>query len=283
MPQRDVHNRHLVIHNPCIHLNKATNTYILEIIKRIKKIIIDPMKKDSIYDKKIFSKILCRLLSISIVFILVSFPIHFGQIEARALACNERTILVTGFGPWHIHEINPSGLVALALNNTTIDTYRIIGRELSVDFKESTDQIIQAISVYEPELIISLGLAAKAKNIRVETLAFNIQLDSLSEKPLTSLKRIHPDGPFFFQTTLDIKNSFLAMNQKAPTVKSYSAGLYICNSLFYQTQYYLNHQHMDTPMGFIHIPQISTVDPDGLELQTIIDAIYACICVNLDL
>ncbi|MDG6228570.1 MAG: pyroglutamyl-peptidase I [Candidatus Thermoplasmatota archaeon] len=243
---------------------------------------IDPMIIDNIYDKKIFARSWYRITIISIVIFLVLFPFPLGHSQATPLEHDERMILVTGFGPWHIHEINPSGLVALALNNITIDPYRIIGLELSVDFKESTDQMISAISVYEPDLIVSLGLAAKATNIRIETLSLNIQFDSLSEKPLKSIKRIQPEGPFFFQTTLDMAASLLAMNQKAPTVKSYSAGLYICNSLFYQTQHYLHHHNMDTPMGFIHIPQISPIAPEGLDLETIIDAIYACICVNLD-
>lgn len=241
------------------------------------------MKKYIIYDKNYCIKACYRFLTISLVFLLVSAPFPFSYSEARTLEHNEKNILVTGFGPWHIHEINPSGLVALALNNTTIDFYRIIGIELSVDFIESTDQMITAISIYKPELIVSLGLAAKAKNIRVETLALNIQFDSLLEKPLTSLKRIQPDGPLFYQTTLDMEAILPAMNKKVPTVKSYSAGLYICNSLFYQTQYYLDHQDMDTPMGFIHIPQISSVNPEGLDLEIIINAIYDCISLHLDL
>ena len=239
------------------------------------------MKEKNGNIKNICYRYITAVFLIMIFLPMMQNPIIIQSTVGQMIQTDDAIILVTGFGPWHTNDINPSGLAAIAMNNTTINEYKIIGFELPVDFQESVDQMVQAIDTYEPDLIISLGLAANAKNIRVEILAINIRFDSLADKPFTTLRYIDKDGPLFLRSTLTIDESVQAIKQYTPSIKSYSAGLYICNTLFYQTIRYLNEHDKDIPMGFIHVPQITPTNPDGINLETIIHAIEACILANI--
>lgn len=243
--------------------------------------MVDFMMKNIIYDKKIRQ----RSVSIFIIIVLLFFLVQIPSINSRCLCPSTQTengiILVTGFGPWYTNDINPSGLTAIALNGTYIEQYQIIGIELPVDFHSSVEQMISAIETFQPVLIISLGLAASAENIRVETLAINIQFDSLADHPFKTLQWVSPNGPLFLRSTIDINASIQAIAECTPVVKSYSAGLYICNTVFYQTLYYVEEHHQNIPMGFIHVPQVTPTNPNGPELETIQQAIKACIHANI--
>lgn len=239
------------------------------------------MKKNIKYDKKVNQKTVGLLFSAIILSFTLQIPLVETCCAYEITQTENGIILLTGFGPWHTNEINPSGLIALALNGTFIEQYQIIGIEVPVDFQESVEQMVQAIILFQPDLIISLGLAANAENIQVETLAVNIQFDSLADHPFQTLQRLQPDGRLFLRSTLDIDVTIQAISQHTSAVKSYSAGLYICNAVFYQTIYYLEEQHQNIPMGFIHVPQIRPTNPAGPQLETIQQAIRACILANI--
>lgn len=218
-----------------------------------------------------------------IIFICLQTSLIKAEIDVSTIENNEHYILVTGFGPWHIHDENPSGLAALFLNDTTISTYHIIGIELPVDFNESVTKMIQSIESYDPEFILSLGLAANAKSVRLENLAVNIQFDSLDDYPFQTIKMINPTGRLFLQTTLDVKESISAMKKiEIPVIQSYSAGLYICNTLFYQTLSYLQEYSPDVPMGFLHVPQINPMNQNDIDLDMIVNAARVCISVYIE-
>ncbi|MFH0767642.1 MAG: hypothetical protein V1920_06080 [Bacillota bacterium] len=218
-----------------------------------------------------------------IIFICLQTSLIKAEIDVSTIENNEHYILVTGFGPWHIHDENPSGLAALFLNDTTISTYHIIGIELPVDFNESVTKMIQSIESYDPEFILSLGLAANAKSVRLENLAVNIQFDSLDDHPFQTIKRINPNGRLFLQTTLDVKESISAMKKiEIPVIQSYSAGLYICNTLFYKTLSYLQEYSPDVPMGFLHVPQINPMNQNDIDLDMIVNAARVCIIVYIE-
>ena len=239
------------------------------------------MNKYIKYDKKI-SRSIYSLFTITTIIFLSTQIAPIEECTAISTGINTQpTILITGFGPWHIYDENPSGIVATQLNNTTLDEYHIIGIVLPVDFNDSVTQMITAINVHHPTLIISLGLAANAKNIRVETLAVNLQFDSLTTNPLQTIQRINPSGTFFLRSTLDIDSSLTAIRQYTPVIQSYFAGVYICNTVFYQTLQYLKEHNATIPMGFLHVPQTKSTNPDGIELETIIQAVQACISANI--
>ncbi len=74
-----------------------------------------------------------------------------------------RSVLVTGFEPFGTYPINPSQVIAETLNGSTLHDAEIIGIILPVNFTTSVEKAKEAIELYKPDVVISLGLNAKAE------------------------------------------------------------------------------------------------------------------------
>jgi pyroglutamyl-peptidase len=196
---------------------------------------------------------------------------------------NENIILVTGFKPFDVYEINPSELVALQLNNTLIQNYTIKGYVLPVDYRTAPQKIKQLISLYHPKLIISLGLAGKAESIHIEKIAVNLRIDPDERFPLLTLRKVNTSGPWIQSSTFDssaIKNQIL--NEGIPVEYSFSAGLYVCNAILYETLFYQKETDQSIPTGFLHVPQLDNQHPDGMSLDMMIQAVNAAILSQIN-
>ena len=196
---------------------------------------------------------------------------------------NNKTILITGFKPFHIYPINPSEIIVEELNGSSINNYTIIGKVLPIDFEIAPYIVRQAIEEYQPSMIINLGLAPNETTIRLETLAINIQYDPYVDNPFQTLKKVKDNGPILLKSNLDIRRSYSALKEENIPVKiTYSAGWYLCNTVFYDTMYYLKNRDMDTPAGFIHLPNFSDDFSKGLPKDLIIDAIELIIIESFE-
>ena len=113
--------------------------------------------------KKRFTQGELFMLSFFLIFLII-FPSYPSSMIDNT---EENIVLITGFKPFDVYDINPSELVALQLNNTLIQNYTIKGYVLPVDYKIAPQKMKQLISSFHPELIISLGLAGKAESIHI--------------------------------------------------------------------------------------------------------------------
>jgi len=191
-------------------------------------------------------------------------------------------IYLTGFTPFLNYLVNPSELVVNELNQTMIQNYTIYGRVLPVNFTCAPTIIQNDIDHLDPCLIILLGLDPSADSITIELLSVNLQYDASMNEPLKTLKRIDKDGPFFIPTRLDTREMYLDLKgNDIPVSYSLSAGFYVCNAVFYETLYYLSKESLDTPMGFIHIPQIENDNSSGMKTDDIFDGVLTMILSNL--
>ncbi|HWR27585.1 MAG TPA: hypothetical protein VN377_04000, partial [Candidatus Thermoplasmatota archaeon] len=100
------------------------------------------------------------LLFIGIFILVVSFGVSSGT--------GAKVVLVTGFEPFGTYPINPSQVIAETLNGSTLHDAEIIGIILPVNFTTSVERAKEAIELYKPDVVISLGLNAKAEVIEVE-------------------------------------------------------------------------------------------------------------------
>jgi pyroglutamyl-peptidase len=187
-------------------------------------------------------------------------------------------ILVTGFTPFDVYQVNPSELVVHQLNNTIIHNYSVKGYILPVNYSKAPEKMKQLITTFSPHLIISLGLAGTENKIRIEQIAINLRIDPEQTFPLLTLKKVNKSGPFFQIATYDASaiQSKITM-ENIPVKQSYSAGLYLCNAILYETIYYLKEKEISTPMGFIHLPPLVSQHPDGMKLETMIEAVSLAI------
>ena len=65
--------------------------------------------------------------------------------------------MVTGFGPFNQWDRNPSGEIALALNDTGVGDARVVGMVLPVTFDTSYHHLRDAIERYDPVAVIALN------------------------------------------------------------------------------------------------------------------------------
>ncbi len=193
------------------------------------------------------------------------------------------TVLVTGFGPFDIYDINPSELIIEEINGQYIEGIEIIGIVLPVDFSESVKNVTKAIDEYDPLLLVSTGLSPKAKKLNVEKIGVNIKMYPKGEKFWFLPRRLEIFGPLFRLSTLNIKEIVSNLNDEGiPSRQSYYAGFYICNAVLYGSLGYIRENNLSTKVGFIHVPLLSSQDPNGMDLETMVEGLKIAIKTSLN-
>jgi pyroglutamyl-peptidase len=213
-------------------------------------------------------------MSIFLVVILINLVFFSGIAYSYGDSSSNNYVLLSGFEPFYIYTENPSQLITEFLNGSTIKNATILGIVLPVNFSESVAQITQAIKLYDPILVISLGLNAKARVIQLENFGMNIRKRSRSDPFWFIPQRLDTNGPFIRKTTIPIDDILSELrNNDISTRKSFYAGDYVCNAVFYQTLGFIEEENKDVPMGFIHLPPLDNQKPHGVNLTRLIDAI----------
>ena len=177
----------------------------------------------------------------------------------------EAKVLVTGFGPFDIYEVNPSQLITEELNEKHINEAELVGILLPVDFEESVNVTINAIEEYDPVIVILVGLSPKANSIELEKIGVNIKQMPIGEPEWFFPQRIDPDGPFFRLSPI-----------------SFFAGTYICNTVLYETLGYIEDNNLSIKAVFIHVPLLDSQDPNGMELDMMVNAVELSIKIILN-
>jgi pyroglutamyl-peptidase len=167
-----------------------------------------------------------------------------------------KTVMLTGFEPFLDHPINPSEQLVKALHGEVLNGMKIEGRILPVDFKSAGDQIVRLYDELQPDVVISLGLAAGRNRITPERVAININdavPDNSGYRPVD--EPIVVDGPAAYFSTLPIRRMIEAINESGmPADISNTAGTYLCNHVMYRMLYHIEQAGRTTPSGFVHIP-----------------------------
>ncbi len=204
--------------------------------------------------------------------IVIIVPLVFTSVSAG------KVVLVTGFEPFGVHAINPSQVIAETLNGTILSDAKIIGIVLPVDFNTSVERARAAIDQYHPDVILSLGLAARSRVVKVEKLAVNFKRYPRDDGTWSFPQRIDRNGPFFRVTTLNTGGIAREMRHAGiPARQSFFAGMYICNSLFYGLLGDISGNNMTASVGFIHVPLLDSQDPAGMSLENLVDAVKIAI------
>jgi len=191
-------------------------------------------------------------------------------------------VLVTGFGPFGSYDINPSQLIAEELDGEVIAGATVYGIVLPVDFTDSVEEAVQAIENVNPDIIISLGLAARTRWIQVEKIGLNLRRKY--ENIIFILQRLDPNGPIIrissiptYCITKEIRNEGIPVRQ------SLHAGIYICNALLYGVLGHITENNLPIRAGFIHVPLMISQNPvGGMHLEDMINATRIAIQVSVN-
>jgi len=211
------------------------------------------------------------------------FNENYNLSSISSIQINNKIVLVTGFGPFGGHDINPSEYISENLSGLIINNVSIIGITLPVDYSDSFKVITAAIEEYNPILIISLGLAANYISIGVERIALNLMRIEKDNWPYYNIQRIDKNGPLFRVSHLpSLKIVKVIRDNGIPAETSFYAGIYICNALLYNVLGYVKENYLKIKAGFIHVPLLKSQNPEGLNLEEMITGITIAIEESLN-
>jgi pyroglutamyl-peptidase len=185
-------------------------------------------------------------------------PFSIGYLNSfTPKAIMKNKVLVTGFQPFNNRNYNPSELVVSELQkkNSSNQFDAII---LPVSFGKATQILKQRMISFQPDIVLSLGLAENRDHITIEKKALN-KIESTipdNDGAIFKSKLIDENGEQEILTTIPISKIVDTMKKKGYILRSSDyAGTYVCNFLMYTTLAFLKKSKVK--FGFIHLPPIS--------------------------
>ncbi len=161
-------------------------------------------------------------------------------------------VLVTGFGPFDRFGTNPTEELVRYLAASRDDIHCLV---LPVVYGKASEELMTALEHRKPDLTVSFGLNPTIGHIALEELAVNLRA---SEVPDTSGRTvseepIDPKGPLALRSLLPLRRMMTRLREEGiPCKLSYSAGVYLCNEVFYTlTRWCMENGKIG---GFVHIP-----------------------------
>lgn len=170
-------------------------------------------------------------------------------------------ILVTAFEPFGGNDTNISQRVLDAIQ---ADVAKLL---LPVSFRRAPEVLNEAIEQFQPDVIIAMGQAAEGDKIRLERLAINMMDSAKGDNDgyFPDEEIICNETPLALKTALPVKQLCAdCINAGLPTMVSNSAGLYVCNRIYFEA---LRHT---TNSLFVHIPKNMDVEPAKQTINQII-------------
>ena len=155
-------------------------------------------------------------------------------------------ILVTAFEPYGGNDTNISQKVLDAIQ---ADVTKLL---LPVSFRRAPEVLNEAIDQFQPDVIISMGQAAEGDKIRLEHLAINMMDSAKGDNDgyMPNEELICPEAPLALKTALPVKQLCAdCINAGLPTMVSNSAGLYVCNRIYFEAL------RRTLNSLFVHIPK----------------------------
>jgi pyroglutamyl-peptidase len=193
-------------------------------------------------------------------------------------------ILLTGFGPFREHAVNPSQLVVERLNGEVISGALVASATLDVEFGRDTEVVLPLIAELKPVLVLSLGLNAGIDTIDLEMFAINHHRGDADSDHIP----IVGDAPAAYFATIDINRIAKSANDHSPIpVRRHGyAGSYLCNHIFYNVLHHAAVNGTDCRVGFVHIPlMVSESEPatsfPTFQLDSIVEAVRIIIQQSL--
>jgi pyroglutamyl-peptidase len=184
-------------------------------------------------------------------------------------------ILFSGFEPFGTNKVNPSQELLEDVSKINVEDVVIQTVLLPVTYRESFPKLLGIMNTFDPDVIISLGLASKRTKINLEKIAKNliaskqpdnegiviekceitegIEENILSNLPIEQIKkRIEAIG-------IDIETSD-------------DCGSYVCNYVMFQVLSTIDRTQKKA--GFIHLPSFDIISKED-QLLSICEVIKA--------
>ena len=182
-------------------------------------------------------------------------------------------IVVTGFGPFRGHDVNPSWEAVKALPAAwDDDQHRLVVEEIPVDYDFVLKEVPDKWSRHSPDFILHVGVSHLAEKLTLEKQANN----SGYMKP--DVKDSYPPGNCCVASCQDVKKSscldvevlMADVNQdcarenlKVEACVSEDAGNYLCDFVYFKSLHSLNGNSL-----FVHVPEVGENKPYTIKQMT---------------
>lgn len=170
-------------------------------------------------------------------------------------------VLITGFEPFGGAELNPSEMVARALEGRRIAGRLVVTRVLPVETHGMRDRLQSVLQETDAEVVVSLGQAGGRTAVAIERVAINVldfeQPDNAGiMRTKTPICRNGPDARIATLPFEQIVERWIA--DGIPGYVSNSAGAYICNQLLYELLGISEGAPRPFTAAFVHLPYLPT-------------------------
>lgn len=166
------------------------------------------------------------------------------------------TILLTGFEPFGGEVINPSWEAVSRLHRDTGDVHveRLL---VPTTYAGSIGTVTATIDRLHPVAVVMVGQAGGRAELSIERVAVNCD-DAQAPDNAGVLHEDVPvvvQGPTAYLTTLPVKQIVAGLRSTGfPAAVSNTAGLFVCNHLFYGVLHHIATYNLNTQAGFVHVP-----------------------------
>ena len=161
-------------------------------------------------------------------------------------------MLVTGFGPFDNFSINPTEQLVVYLDKKHSDVESMV---LPVSYEKARNLILGRLSEKSYDSVLSFGLNPFIGHFNLEEIAINIRASEVPDVEGVKIEdeMIREGGALGLRTRLPTSTIRDDLRKAGiPAKRSFSAGVYICNEVFYTL---LDELDMKVKAGFIHVPQ----------------------------
>ncbi len=161
------------------------------------------------------------------------------------------TILVTGFKPFGGEAINPSWEAVRRLDGDTGDV-RVERLLVPTTYADSIRTVTEVIDRLHPSTVLMVGQAGGRSELSIERVAVNCDDAQVPDNAgvLREDAPIVSQGPTAYLATLPVKQIVAGLRVAGlPAAVSNTAGLFVCNHLFYGVLHHIVTRNLDTQAG----------------------------------
>lgn len=188
-----------------------------------------------------------------------------------------KKLLITGFDPFGSNTVNASWSAVEQLPEQ-LGLFTLRKRMLPTVFGEAAQMVIEEASIWEPDIILCIGLAANRNAVTPERIGVNIRDARIADNAgnRATGERIIPDGPAAYFSTVPVEKMAQAIRDaQVSGAVSNTAGTFVCNDVLYTLLHHFSGSH--TQVGFIHVPGLSEQTQTNMPLDKIVTALSAAI------
>lgn len=208
---------------------------------------------------------------------------HPSNPQSTRTADSTGVILLTGFDPFGTDTLNPSWLVAQALDGQRIAGRRVVAAQLSTVFGKSLQQLETLVATHRPALVVCLGQAGGRNALSLERVGININdariPDNAGHQPIDT--PVVPGGPAAYFSSLPVKAMLQGvLRAGVPCEVSQTAGTFVCNHVLYGLLHLLQTQGAGAAGargGFIHVPWLPGQGVPHLALRDMVRGTHAAL------